>query len=144
MRPLLVGEAPARTTVGARPFTGRTGARLARLAGVDDLSDAFDAVNLLDRWPGPDSGNGSSFPPAAGRAAAARFLERRRRRPVVLAGRRVAAAFGLARQPYLEWTRLPNGAPCAVLPHPSGVCRWWNDPANVEAASRFLRETVAG
>lgn len=35
----------------------------------------------------------------------------------------------------------------AVVPHPSGVNRWWNEPANVEAAGRFLRElwhAVAG
>jgi uracil-DNA glycosylase len=137
-RPLIVGEAPARTTVGAPAFTGPAGRRIAALAGVDDLRDAFDAVNLLDRWPGRQ-GKGAAFPPAQGRDAARALLERvGRRRPLVLAGRRVAAAFGLRALPYLERGDLA-GRPVWVLPHPSGVCRWWNDPANRDRAAALLR-----
>lgn len=138
MKPLIVGEAPARTTVGAPPFAGRTGARLAELAGIDRLRDGFDVVNLLDRWPGPSGAKGSLFPLARAREAAVLLAPRLRRRHVVLAGRRVAAAFWLARLPYLAWETV-GGADVAVLPHPSGVCRWWNEPENVAAASAFLR-----
>jgi hypothetical protein len=47
----------------------------------------------------------------------------------VLLGRRVAAAFGLASAPYLEWTEA-RGRTWVVMPHPSGVNRWWNDEEN--------------
>ncbi len=29
-----------------------------------------------------------------------------------------------------------------VMPHPSGIVRWYNDPTNVARASRFLRRLV--
>lgn len=135
MKTLLVGEAPARTTVGARPFTGRTGDRLAELAGLERLRDGFDAVNLLDRWPGPAGPKGSAFPLALARPAAEALRPRIRRRRVILVGRRVASAFRLASLPYLTWE-----GQVAVLPHPSGVCRWWNEPENVELAAEFLRD----
>lgn len=141
-RTLLIGEAPARTTVGARPFTGPTGRRLAELAALAELRDGFDAVNLLDRWPGRAGRKGSAFPLALARPAAEALLPRLRRRRVILVGRRVAAAFWLARLPYLTWAH-EHGVALAVLPHPSGVCRWWNEPENVAAASAFLREAAA-
>jgi uracil-DNA glycosylase len=145
VKTLLVGEAPARTTVGARPFSGRTGARLAELAGVERLRDSFEVVNLLDRWPGPTGAKGSEFPMEVARARAAAMVPRLvlRRRRVVLVGRRVAGAFRLARLPYLSWERIDGLAEVAVLPHPSGVNQWYNDPGNVERARRFLREAAA-
>lgn len=146
MRPLLVGEAPGRQTVGARPFTGRTGRRLERLAGVDRLYDHFDVVNLLDRWPGP-AGVGSAWPMLEARVRAEVVKQQarvaRRPRNVVLVGRRVAAAFGLRELDFLTWGFLGPRARVAVLPHPSGVSHWWNDPENVEAAAAFLRDLVA-
>jgi hypothetical protein len=60
---------------------------------------------------------------------------------VLLAGHRVAAAFGV-REGYLREFVL-QGVPAAVVPHPSGVNRWWNDPANVARASAFLRGVFA-
>lgn len=151
-RPLIVGEAPSMRT--SRPFAGRSGERLADLAGVplEQLRSRFRLVNLLAYWPGPSaSGKGSAFPLAEARSRAGET-------PLppgsLLCGRRVAQAFGLGRAPFLEWVEgdarggRTNGAGrptarVAVIPHPSGVCRWWNDPENVDAARRFLREALA-
>lgn len=42
-------------------------------------------------------------------------------------------------------SRLPETvAHLYVLPHPSGVNRWWNDPANLEAARAFLLRALEG
>lgn len=94
-RPLLVGEAS--NIPGGEPFGGRSGAVLAAMAGLtfDEFRRRFDRVNLLRRWPGrePGQAKGHKFPLAAARHAAARLDVRGRR--VVLAGRRVALAFGL-------------------------------------------------
>ena len=140
VKPLIVGEAPSMRT--SRPFAGRSGERLAELAGtsLESIRDRFRLVNLLGHWPGPDaSGKGSAFPMEQARPAAATL-----RLPggSLLCGRRVAAAFGLANAPYFAW-RDVDGRRVAVIPHPSGVSRWWNDPANVDAARSFLREQVA-
>ena len=77
---------------------------------------------------------------------------------LVLLGRVVQAAFcrynGPADLPQMEWLRLmlPWGHPLgrtytgimvALVPHPSGRSRWWNDPENRRAGETWLRSTVA-
>lgn len=134
--PILVGEAPSRDTEGLPPFSGRSGARLEELLGRP-LRERFVVVNVLGRWPGRQgSEKGSAFPTAT--------------RGGVLLGQAFAAALGVhwTSQRYLrwEWLRDHDGMfgveTYAVLPHPSGVNLWWNDPANVERARRFLREAA--
>jgi hypothetical protein len=153
---LLVGEAPNRAGQGRRANTTLTGGRIARL---HPRAGGLARTNLLRAWPGPQ-GKGSAFPLDLARPAASRLLARTPAGvPLLLVGTRVAAAFGLARQDYeyLEWmtrsfVRSPKGcigvepweaprhAPreVAVLPHPSGIVLWWNDPENVEAALEFF------
>jgi uracil-DNA glycosylase len=131
-RVAIVGEAPSRTS--ARPFDGQSGRRLERL-GVD--LDGVALYNVLDEWPGP-AHKGSRFRVPDARPAAAALLERLSSHArVVVAGHRAAAALGF-RERYLVWAPGPTGALWAVLPHPSGVNRWWNDPENADAARRFL------
>jgi len=56
----------------------------------------------------------------------------------VLLGGKVAAAFYMHRRPLFRWLdEFGDGALVAVAPHPSGVSRWWNDPANLRRARRF-------
>lgn len=55
---------------------------------------------------------------------------------VLLAGARVATAFGVCRagNPLAELYGEPvdaGGLRAVLLPHPSGLCRWWNDPRRV-------------
>ncbi len=64
---------------------------------------------------------------------------------LVLCGRRVAEAFGLAAEPPLTrrviWDLGGHpGLDVLLLPHPSGLSRWWNDPENFEAARRACAE----
>lgn len=139
MRPLLVGEAPARTTSPGWPaFYGRQrsarvlwqlGFRVSRAPGRPGNTDA---MNLLDRYPG------ESWPENAARRQATRLLMRGLdgRKAVVLVGRRVAAAFDAEDRPWLEWFDL-FGRRAAVMPHPSGLNRWWNEVRNYEAARVF-------
>lgn len=135
-RVAIVGEAPSRSSEA--PFDARSGRRIAELAGV--ALDAFALYNVLDAWPG-HAGKGSRFPPLRDARPAATdllpLLAGHAR--VVVAGKRAAAALGF-REPYLVWADGPTGGRWAVLPHPSGVNRWWNDPENADAARRFLRK----
>lgn len=139
MSVLLIGEAPA-PRGNRRAFDGPSGDRLAQVMGMgrDELLGRVRARNLLRRWPGA-SGKGSAFPVADARAAARRA--RLDADVVLLAGLRVAGAFG-ARAGFFEWFEL-RGRRAAVIPHPSGVNRWWNDAANRERARAFLRGVLA-
>ena len=69
-------------------------------------------------------------------------------RVVVFLGKQVANAFGCKGR-WFHWreARLPIGDPrvqcrCAIVPHPSGRNRFWDDPENVQEARRFLSELM--
>lgn len=145
MRPLIIGEAPARTGDPRKPLTGRSGRRLAQLCGLEPAVYArtFARANVLEAWPGKAgrSGKGDAFHVSIARHRAA-FLRRRfvGGRLVVLLGLRTARAFGV-QAAYFVRQRVAC-ANVVVLPHPSGVNRWWNVPANAARARRFLRRAA--
>ena len=100
---------------------------------------AFDRVNLLNsrRWDAKQA-----------RRSAGRITHRRR----ILLGSRVAAAHEVKFIPFrvqVLYDINVDGKPYVrilVLPHPSGRCRVWNDPAAAVrarvAVERFLKETA--
>jgi hypothetical protein len=140
MRPLLIGQAPSRIGDPAAPLAGRIGGRLARLCGMDPpmFLRATERINLLPACPaGPARGKGDPFPAPPARAAALQLIPRLAGRRVVFVGVATARAFAFP-GPLLTW-KDHVGASCAVLPHPSGVNFWWNDPVNRAAAERFAR-----
>jgi uracil-DNA glycosylase len=148
-RPIIVGEAPSRLSDPEIAFSGRSGTFLERAAGLKPgrLRGWFECVNLLRVWPGPcDGRRGSRF--RGGRVARSRAAEIRDRaaasgRPVLVAGRRAAAVFDIP-QPveYLTWYRVGD-VPVAVIPHPSGVNKWWNEPANRARFAAFMAAVLA-
>jgi len=98
---------------------------------------AFERRNLVvgAKWSAP-----------AAREAAARILEERGDAPLVLLGAKVCAAFGVAFQPFsiVGGTSLgPTAVPAAVLPHPSGLSRAWNDPRSRHRARETIRDLYA-
>lgn len=138
MRAILVGEAPVAATVGCEALgpEGASGRRLARILGVERVSEVAATVNLFDQpttvW---------VFEEAEARARS--LLDARREARWILCGRRVARAFGLAADaPWMDWSPLDYGRLAAVLPHPSGLSRWWNESANVEGARAWLETAV--
>lgn len=138
----IIGQAPSRTSDPRRALRGRSGAALARLLGIDPaaLGLVIRRRNLLSAFPGR-VGKGDRFPLAAARRAAARVRGRR----LVLLGYGVAAAFGVPRRtPPLVWVWLDGAHPrrVAIIPHPSGINRWWNAPANRRRAAAFLQAAV--
>jgi uracil-DNA glycosylase len=165
-RPLLIGQAPARAGDG-RAFTGASGNRLRGLLALPDwesLDATFKLLNVFP-WPLPKraSGKGDEFPIEKARQHAMMlrgatrngliFREIWPNDAVILCGTRVWKAFQLPSSPeplvpYLikeGWDRFPSeglgyeGWWAYMLPHPSGVNRWWNEPENVASAQRFLK-----
>lgn len=115
----LVAQAPSREAHLSRddyPLRGRCGDRLAKLIGCgsfEEFSSLFVLTNLVREWPGKN-GKGDRFPAAEAREAAERvamFLAEDSVDRVLLLGRHVAAAFGLAGAPYLTWLEPTSGEP---------------------------------
>lgn len=156
-KPWLIGEAPARIMDGriVPAFSSRSGQRLSELVD-EDVTEAFHTHNLLERWPG-SAGKGSRFPIEHARNAASKWALHRRRdiegNLVILVGGRVAEAFRcLPATPILTWLPFKNpnvriviprvSARFCIIPHPSGVNRWWNVPGNGEKVERALKEAL--
>jgi uracil-DNA glycosylase len=142
-RVMLLGQAPGPNTDPRRPLSGASGARLARLLGVDDLTAVFALGNLLGRFPGASPGQrGDAFPLARARRAAGRFRPAGDVGLVVFVGKNVARAFGRLDLDYFARDEHSFGRrvlEVTTIPHPSGISHWWNEPANVRRARRFLR-----
>lgn len=160
-RLVMVGQAPsARGSHDPRhALTGAPMRRLFRASGIELMQyvRTFERHNLVPGWEGyrrvgePDSG--SRFDARAA-ASSARVLADRLAggRRLVCWGTTVAAAFLGGREPPapLEWREdevegLDNtyDVRLAIIPHPSGLNRWWNTPENAAAAGAFVRACVA-
>lgn len=135
MTVLLIGEAPGPAGDGL-PLEGPVGRRLADWAGVpwEAYLELTERHNLYASDPGPWSAED------ARRHAQSVFPQLVGRRTILL-GRRVADAFGIREGPF-RWIRV-GPTSVAVVPHPSGRNRYWNDPAHVDLARSFLREALA-
>jgi hypothetical protein len=137
VKPLLVGENnPYR---GAPYYAlwpdpqGCAGWRLCHLVmGLDHRTylNVFDRVNLLQqpKWSAP-----------AARTAAADLLEGYGARTYVLLGAKVCAAFGVD---YGGAPKRVEQISVVVLPHPSGLCRFWGKPRAFARARDVLREAL--
>lgn len=134
---LFIGEAPSRPIGGPgwAPFGAGSGLRLATWAGLTPYGMRKRArlINLFD-----DPVDGWSAKEAAWSARRLWASVALERDVVVLLGRKVATAFDLAHvEPFVMFQT--SGPAMAMIPHPSGRNRYWNEPAHVDQAERFLR-----
>jgi hypothetical protein len=155
---LVVGMAPSRAGHDLEADGGPTLGRLAAYCGrtPEELSLAFDFVNLLPDWP-EEAGAGSKWDarpdPSSwevGQRAALLWADlwERPRHAVVLLGDWVAGA-ARAWGWRIPADRLgsaagPAGARLAWSPHPAGTNMWWNDPAHRAAGEAFWRDLSDG
>lgn len=147
-RPLIIGEAPGKNGDPSKPCEGRIGARLAACAGItyEEYLTLFDRINLLDEQP-QDAPKGMAFNvKQAGKIARAMEPTLEERPLVLLLGKRVAGAFGFTGAEYFQMTtlgRIAAQTPFYIVPHPSGVNRWWNELGNELQMIRFMHSIVA-
>lgn len=142
-RLLIIGQAPGSDEQNEDPLTGPSGRRLSEVMGAsfDAYREMTERVNLLDRYYG-SNGKGDAFPEREARRAGVEMLSRLRDsgRRVLIVGKGVAGAMGLADAPLLEWFEVGGyGFHAMIVPHTSGVNRWWNDDANRRGATLALR-----
>lgn len=162
MRTVIVGIAPARPGEEGQPLSAvaprSTGRKIAGMIGVGkyEYMKAFDRINLC---PFPQE---STIPVEEWRVAASNLgASLLRGRRVILLGVNVAQCFGIdvtsPPNQFLKWTdspetKIPNYGlvgwnagdrkppfAWAILPHPSGRNRWYNNQVNKEAAIGFLK-----
>ncbi len=165
MRPLLIGQAPPpnfdrSTHSPLYPLPEKaSGGRLAALMGLDARAylRIFQRINLLRDFPGKRQRPGGTrvdhWPKKEARQAAELIAPLLNERQVILVGRNVARAFGLDKKPWHEWIHhvvpyppdQPTRVHIALVPHPSGLNRWYSDAQNqIEARSfwaAFLEES---
>jgi uracil-DNA glycosylase len=154
-RLMILGQAPGRRGhLAARPWSGASGKTLAwwlARAGLPDgaLWDWFYLTSVTKCFPGPSpSGNGDRMPSAAEVRLCGAHLDREIalvRPEVVLTLGRMAASALLGNQPLDALVGTVRPAERAghrmlvvPLPHPSGVSRWINAPANRERVAAAL------
>ena len=151
-RPLLIGQAPGPRTRPDCPLfpfpTTSAGGRLKTIMGITrrEYLSKFDRINLLPYFPGQHKRD-DKFPMPVAKLAAAAIRPLLAGRTVILVGRNVADAFdheGMfhawsvwqARRRCPVTRDLGHGV-VAVVPHPSGRCRWYNEQGNREEAIQF-------
>lgn len=135
----MIGQAPSKS--GAeKPLQGRPMALMCRVFGTDRerMNAAFRFANLLEIFPGKN-GKGDFFPMEKAKRSARLMMSRRG--DLVLAGKLVAAAFGvpISGRRYFEWFQI-SGRRAVIFPHPSGINTWWNSGANRRRAKNFFRD----
>lgn len=140
-----------------------TANRLLRWSGLsrERYLELFDRDNALRRLP-KRAGKGRAFSRKAAIESLGKRFEAwcRQQRRVIVLGFRLSRCFawyddrGLRFQWWeqrlrpLQWIRatlvpdpdLLETFPAAIVPHPSGINRWWNDHDNRAAARRFFEE----
>lgn len=143
MKILIIGEAPSKNEPLPRPIEGRIGRRLADFADVsfDTFLARTERMNLLAvRQDTAEKGFEFDHVVAAERAReVVKNLEPER--VVLLLGKRVAKAAGIAKDYFIPCF-CENGALIYVVPHPSGVNRWFNDPKNLAKMSGFMKAII--
>lgn len=146
---LIIGQAPGPKkihTMDRGPIMGQTGRRLAGLLEtpfhIYELE--YERVNLIDLHIGK-SGKGDLFDDVQA-AVNAEHLKANKDRfahysGVILLGPRVAKAFKLdgGRPPIYFVKPFFSCSQCLVIPHPSGVNRWYNQEHNRQSAITMLR-----
>lgn len=114
---------------------GCAGHRLCNFLGMGEILylSAFERRNLL---------NARTWKKVFASEVAETLRPELTTRRVVFLGEEVSNCFDHA-DPHFVWRSTPEGGRWAKLPHPSGRCRFWNEPIYRAAASVFLQELVA-
>lgn len=134
MKTLVVGEQPNGRRGGDWDPTGNSTRRLAKAFNMDPyyMRHSFTFDNLLPGHVAWDDGTAMAM------AEAVLWCRVSDYDYVLLMGRRVAAACGMGDAPYLRRFRFGKTT-FVVVPHPSGMNRWWNDLDNRRRGYTFLR-----
>lgn len=139
-KPLMLGQAPGRLGDPKKPVRGSARA-LEIKCGLPCgyVKHTFDFFNVYHKYTGKN-GKGDAFPkylPKARRYELAKMMLKHSYS--IILGKTAASPL-LGTIDYFHVLQHPTYGRVVVIPHPSGVNRWWNDKANVRKASVFMRK----
>lgn len=134
---LIVGQGPSQHGDPDRPLEGAAD-RLGPLLGITPalFINRYARINLNAQWIGK-AGKGDVFDIAEGYTST-KVLLRGSWTHYVLLGQKVAQCFGIKSDPCTAVEAINKHF--LLLPHPSGINRWWNDAENRSRASAKMRE----
>lgn len=142
----MIGESPGTGYPDEPVLGGRFSKKMAKVMSIEEpiFLSMFIRSNLID-FPVKDWNTASRILAKHTISLVEPFLDQR---IVFLAGRRVAAEFGVVDVDYYREVAHMKTLPCGndvtygtiVIPHPSGRNRWWNDRNNTAEAKRFWRD----
>lgn len=143
---MFVGQAPSKKTVGQAALSGRSGAVLADMLDLDQVTflNRFVRVNLNREFcEKREKSRGDSFDQNEGESRAQLLLGLGLRRFVLL-GSKVSTCFGIVYEPLklISTYDSPHNREFLILPHPSGLNHWYNDKKNKVAAKIALTKFV--
>lgn len=136
---IFVGQGPSSGGDPYRPLEGAAANRIGFLLNspADYFIKCYARINLNSEWIGKDGGKGDVFDLAEGKVTAKVLLRGSWTRYVLL-GKKVAECFDVKGE-FLQ--TVDHGEKhFFLLPHPSGINRWYNDVENVAAAAPKLQE----
>lgn len=137
MRGLIIGPSPGKGL--GDPLSGQLGRKLVDLFGLKserELDDLFDRMNLISY---DTKAYKDGYPHGVARARASslrRILSPGR--VVVLLGKDVQRAFSVQGND-VGRIDVPDGPTYILIPHPSGLNRFWNSRENTRRAESMLR-----
>lgn len=143
MKPLIIGQSPARMQATHKAFDQPSGMRLAGAMGLPTvlhIHRLFECRNLMDWYPGRYL-RADTIPSDMAQLAGRHAVPDLRGRVVLILGRPVASAMGLDWMHWLKWTEVYGGK-VALAPHPSAASQWWKNPEAVIGVREFLRRFV--
>jgi uracil-DNA glycosylase family 4 len=151
-RIMIIGQAPAYRTVETPPYSGASGKKLQswlEQAGFPpgSLYERFYLTSLTKCFPGPSKNGSGDRPPSAAEIALCGphlqgELDLVQPELIITLGRMSAARF-LGSKPLVALVGQVfehDGRLILPLPHPSGVSRWLNNPANQQLVDQALAE----
>lgn len=129
---LIIGENPGLAGDPTAALEGSVGKRIASYAGLKwgDYLAMTERRNIFPAYVSP-------WPRDEAKRRAEQAFPYLLGRRTILLGQRVADAFDF-HWPLLNWVEI-GGVTVAIVPHPSGLNRWWNEAENRSQARRFLR-----
>ena len=148
MRIIFVGQSPSFSSQGLAPMAGKSGRYLAELMGLtqETMLVNHDFVNVLDKFPGKNSCGMDNFPLQEARNKAERvILPMMKNRVVILLGKNVGKAFNMPKnvQYFCRLSVVGITDHVWIIPHPSGLNRFWNHEVNVLNARKFFTEILS-
>jgi len=147
---MLIGQAPNKTGDPGVPLEGRAGKKIAELFRIsfEEYLVRTHRTNIFPRFQGK-VGKGDRFPVDKAKKLVERLIVPKDVALVLLVGKNVASAFGIRDADYFDRRFLWSSGNDArviearIVPHPSGINRWWNDDKNRRTASRRFKSIAS-